>query len=199
MKTQQHNTFSLFDFNKKRAAKVQIFGEESIDEEGNVISFIDQAAMVTHYLQLRNSNLQLPYSAKAENVLNLWYEFLNGERKKHPSEFEGVAESAASHQAYLFPDLFQAPFQSPKEPKFTFIDLFAGIGGFRMAFQNLGGECVFSSEWDEQAQKTYYANYGDIPFGDITKESTKNMIPKGFDILCAGFPCQAFSLAEVNA
>lgn len=195
MKTQQHNTFSLFDFNKKRAAKVQIFGEESIDEEGNVISFIDQAAMVTHYLQLRNSNLQLPYSAKAENVLNLWYDFLDGERKKHPSEFEGVAESAAGHQAYLFPDLFQAPFQGPKEPKFTFIDLFAGIGGFRMAFQNLGGECVFSSEWDEQAKKTYYANYGDIPFGDITKESTKNMIPKGFDILCAGFPCQAFSLA----
>lgn len=64
-----------------------------------------------------------------------------------------------------------------------------------MAFQNLGGECVFSSEWDEQAKKTYYANYGEVPFGDITKESTKNKIPKGFDILCAGFPCQAFSLA----
>ena len=73
--------------------------------------------------------------------------------------------------------------------------MFAGIGGFRMAFQNLGGECVFSSEWDEQAKKTYYANYGDVPFGDITKESTKNKIPKDFDILCAGFPCQAFSLA----
>ena len=98
-------------------------------------------------------------------------------------------------QTYLFPDLFQAPFQAPANPKFTFIDLFAGIGGFRMAFQNLGGECVFSSEWDEQAKKTYYANYGDVPFGDITKESTKNKIPQDFDILCAGFPCQAFSLA----
>ena len=82
-----------------------------------------------------------------------------------------------------------------KNPKFKFIDLFAGIGGFRMAFQNLGGECVFSSEWDEQAKRTYYENYGDVPFGDITKESTKNKIPKDFDILCAGFPCQAFSLA----
>lgn len=64
-----------------------------------------------------------------------------------------------------------------------------------MALQNLGGECVFSSEWDEQAQRTYYANYGEVPFGDITKESTKSYIPDSFDILCAGFPCQAFSLA----
>lgn len=64
-----------------------------------------------------------------------------------------------------------------------------------MAMQNLGGKCVFSSEWDEQAKKTYYANYGEVPFGDITKESTKSKIPANFDILCAGFPCQAFSLA----
>ena len=78
---------------------------------------------------------------------------------------------------------------------FTFIDLFAGIGGFRLAMQNLGGKCVFSSEWDEQAQKTYAANFGDIPYGDITLEETKARIPKQFDILCAGFPCQAFSIA----
>ena len=78
---------------------------------------------------------------------------------------------------------------------FTFIDLFAGIGGFRLALQNLGGKCVFSSEWDEQAQKTYAANFGDIPYGDITLEETKARIPKQFDILCAGFPCQAFSIA----
>lgn len=87
------------------------------------------------------------------------------------------------------------PFPPPEEPTFTFIDLFAGIGGFRIALQNIGGKCVFSSEWDAQAQKTYFANYGEIPFGDITKEETKNYIPKEFDILCAGFPCQAFSLA----
>ena len=78
---------------------------------------------------------------------------------------------------------------------FTFIDLFAGIGGFRLAMQHLGGKCVFSSEWDEQAQKTYAANFGDIPYGDITLEETKARIPKQFDILCAGFPCQAFSIA----
>ena len=87
------------------------------------------------------------------------------------------------------------PFPSPQSPKFTFIDLFAGIGGFRLALQNLGGRCVFSSEWDERAKKTYAANFGQTPFGDITSEITKEHIPDGFDILCAGFPCQAFSIA----
>ena len=61
--------------------------------------------------------------------------------------------------------------------------------------QNLGGECVFSSEWDEKAKQTYEANFGEVPFGDITLEETKSFIPKQFDILCAGFPCQAFSIA----
>ena len=98
-------------------------------------------------------------------------------------------------QYNLFPELFSVPFPAPEKPKFTFIDLFAGIGGFRIAMQNLGGKCVYSSEWDTQAQKTYLANYGEVPFGDITKESTKQYIPDNFDILCAGFPCQAFSLA----
>lgn len=88
-----------------------------------------------------------------------------------------------------------APFPEPEFPKFTFIDLFAGIGGFRLALQNLGGKCVFTSELDEKAQLTYKTNFGDAPFGDITKEITKQYIPDSFDILCAGFPCQAFSIA----
>ncbi|MDO5105176.1 DNA cytosine methyltransferase [Capnocytophaga sp.] len=79
--------------------------------------------------------------------------------------------------------------------KLTFIDLFAGIGGFHSAFRNLGADCVFSSEWDANAQKTYQANYGEIPFGDITLQETKSSIPQGFEVLCAGFPCQAFSIA----
>lgn len=98
-------------------------------------------------------------------------------------------------QDSLFNDFFSVPFLPTEKPKFTFIDLFAGIGGFRMAMQRLGGKCVFSSEWDEQAKRTYFANYGEYPFGDITKEETKAFIPDDFDILCAGFPCQAFSLA----
>lgn len=87
------------------------------------------------------------------------------------------------------------PFPEPFAPKFTFIDLFAGIGGFRLALQNLGGKCVFTSEWDEKSQLTYKTNFGDAPFGDITKNITKQYIPKIFDVLCAGFPCQAFSIA----
>lgn len=87
------------------------------------------------------------------------------------------------------------PFPPPENPKFKFIDLFAGIGGFRIALQNLGGECVFSSEWDKAAQETYLYNFGERPFGDITKKETKDKIPDSFDILCGGFPCQAFSIA----
>lgn len=104
-----------------------------------------------------------------------------------------VAEDATQYN--LFADFFEVPFPAPKHPKFTFIDLFAGIGGFRIAMQNLGGKCVYSSEFDAKAQESYMANYGEMPFGDITKESTKSYIPKKFDILCGGFPCQAFSLA----
>ncbi|MBP3567745.1 MAG: DNA cytosine methyltransferase [Lachnospiraceae bacterium] len=84
------------------------------------------------------------------------------------------------------------------ERKFSFIDLFAGIGGFRIAMQSLGGQCVFSSEWDEAAKETYFQNYGEVPFGDITKPEVKALIPDRFDILCAGFPCQPFSNAGLK-
>ena len=87
------------------------------------------------------------------------------------------------------------PFVLKEKPIFKFIDLFAGIGGFRLALQNLGGKCVFTSEWDRFSKKTYQANFGEIPFGDITKPETKQYIPDDFDMLCAGFPCQAFSIA----
>ena len=76
-------------------------------------------------------------------------------------------------------------------PKFSFIDLFAGIGGFRLAMQANGGECVFTSEWDSSAKQTYSRNYGEVPFGDITKIDPKE-IPD-FDVLTGGFPCQPFS------
>ena len=84
----------------------------------------------------------------------------------------------------------------PKKPQFTFIDLFAGIGGMRLAFEQAGGKCVFSSEWDRFAQLTYQSNFGDIPHGDITKISTRD-IPE-HDILLAGFPCQPFSHAGLK-
>lgn len=84
-----------------------------------------------------------------------------------------------------------------KKSKFTFIDLFCGIGGFRIAMQNLGGQCVFSSDIDKYAQISYKENFGEMPAGDITKISEKN-IPN-HDILTAGFPCQAFSIAGRRA
>ena len=78
----------------------------------------------------------------------------------------------------------------------TFIDLFAGIGGTRSAFENMGAECVFSSEWDRFAQQTYAANFGETPFGDI-REIDATDVPD-HDILLAGFPCQPFSIAGVS-
>jgi DNA (cytosine-5)-methyltransferase 1 len=85
---------------------------------------------------------------------------------------------------------------STKKCLFTFIDLFAGIGGIRLAFQKNSGKCVFTSEWDKFAQKTYAANFGELPNGDISKISLSD-IPK-HDILLAGFPCQAFSQAGLK-
>lgn len=85
------------------------------------------------------------------------------------------------------------PFPSHKNPKFTFIDLFAGIGGFHLAMHKLGGKCVFASEIDKDAQEVYEMNFGIKPFGDITKIDEKD-IPH-HDVLCAGFPCQPFSKA----
>lgn len=97
---------------------------------------------------------------------------------------------------YYLPIKWDVPFPPPTTPKFKFIDLFAGIGGIRMAFQNLGGKCVFTSEWDTYSKKTYDANFGEVPFGDITK-IPENDIPD-HDILLGGFPCQPFSIAGVS-
>lgn len=98
----------------------------------------------------------------------------------------------------LFTDKPAVPFPGPEQARFTFIDLFAGVGGFRLAMQEAGGACIFSSEWNVDAQKTYLANYGEQPYGDITLPQTKAKIPHQFDILCAGFPCQAFSIAGLR-
>ena len=76
---------------------------------------------------------------------------------------------------------------------YKFIDLFAGLGGFRLALESLGAECVYSDEWNEPVCQVYYKNFGEIPVGDITKIDEKT-IPE-HDILCAGFPCQAFSIS----
>ena len=80
--------------------------------------------------------------------------------------------------------------------QFSFIDLFAGIGGMRIAFDRAGGHCVYSNEWNKYSQQTYFANFGEQPDGDITQVNEKD-IPD-HDILVAGFPCQPFSIAGVS-
>ncbi len=167
---------------------MQMYGPHSLNEDGTIIPFEKQMAIVSHYLHNQGYKYAKPYEGKAEGLIEDIYNV-------HQSTVESNCVSDVSVQYSLFSDLFSVPFLPTDKPKFTFIDLFAGIGGFRMAMQNLGGKCIFSSEWDAQAQKTYLLNYGEIPFGDITKEATKAFIPDDFDILCAGFPCQAFSLA----
>lgn len=110
------------------------------------------------------------------------------------SEDEMLGIVAEARQLDLFSDFYDVPFPNPASSRFTFIDLFAGIGGIRLPFSEMGYKCVFSSEWDKHAQRTYLANYGEMPFGDICRESTKRFIPDSFDVLLAGFPCQAFSI-----
>lgn len=110
----------------------------------------------------------------------------NGESTPSTLEFNSIMRFAE-----------RIPFKSDEEgEKFRFIDLFAGIGGIRIPFQELGGKCVFSSEWDKFAQKTYRVNFGEEPQGDITKIDAED-IPD-FDILLGGFPCQPFSQAGLK-
>lgn len=154
-------------------------------DDNNVINQDNQKAIITHYLNNKNNGTSGQYKDKALSYVNSW---LNDE----DLEISIAAEEAL--QLLLF-EINDVPFPSPNNYNFKFIDLFAGIGGFRLAFQSLGGKCVFTSEWDKEAKRTYKANFGEIPFGDITKEETKKYIPEDFDILCAGFPCQAFSIA----
>lgn len=108
-----------------------------------------------------------------------------------------VCEPDAPYQQRLPIDWNEISFPPIKSPAFTFIDLFAGIGGFRIAMQELKGKCVFSSEWDPYSKKTYELNFGEVPFGDIRK-IPEDSIPE-HDVLCAGFPCQPFSLAGFSA
>lgn len=95
-----------------------------------------------------------------------------------------------------FPVIPQYAVKNKDSYKFTQIDLFAGIGGIRLGFQKNGGKTIFSSEWDKFAQKTYRVNYGETPYGDITKINPE-LIPQ-HDILLAGFPCQPFSQAGLK-
>lgn len=144
-------------------------------------------AVLSHYLHNVGDEAGLHYKKEAQVYVKELIDF----QKKEGGVTVSVKEALSQLQAQVT----KVPFPPSTKPTFKFIDLFAGIGGFRQAMQNLGGKCVFTSEWDKEAQKTYFANFGEVPFGDITSELTKGFIPDDFDVLCAGFPCQAFSIA----
>ena len=167
-------------------------------------SYETQIAILSHYLHTPDGKHDIESGEKRYEILGAIHDYIeykkqndkNNEWQEYDEErVVSMVTEDSPLQYDLFSEFFSVPFPAPKNPKFTFIDLFAGIGGFRIAMQELGGKCVYSSEFDAQAQRTYLANYGEMPFGDITKEITKSYIPNGFDILCGGFPCQAFSLA----
>lgn len=142
------------------------------------------------YIKELCEKLELPKNGENTNeLLALYTHYLNNKNEKIYSNQDISIPSSFDES------IIKDRYRYDGTPKFTFIDLFSGIGGFRIALQKLGGKCVFSSEWDSAAQETYFSNFGEVPFGDITKESTKAMIPQKFDILCAGFPCQPFSYA----
>lgn len=174
-----------------KSIKETPFLKTAKDSDGNQITLSEQMAYLTHFIQNHKISHKLSYSQKALEIIKEVSEYLNATDEGN----DIVSEPAVDYSYSLFSDIVHPRFPSVANPKFTFIDLFAGIGGFRIALQSLGGKCVFSSEWDSNAQKTYFYNFGEIPYGDITKESIKNCIPDGFDVLCAGFPCQAFSIA----
>lgn len=136
-------------------------------------------AHLTHYFQNYVNGVSQHYKQPAIDYLYSLSEHLNL-----------VEESQM--QLYL-PMKFDVPFPPPETYDFTFIDLFAGIGGFRIPLQELKGKCVFTSEFNFHAQRTYEINFGEVPFGDITKLDL-NVVPK-HDVLTAGFPCQPFSIS----
>ncbi|MFA5617898.1 MAG: DNA (cytosine-5-)-methyltransferase, partial [Syntrophorhabdaceae bacterium] len=141
--------------------------------------------ILTHYLHNYENGASKHYKNDALNIID---QFIFHVKEKH-----NISLEQTNIIQTLLTEVSVVPFPTPKNYTYTFVDLFAGIGGFRLAMQELGGKCVFSSEWDKDAQNTYKENFGEYPFGDITKPEIKNFIPENFDLLCAGFPCQPFS------
>lgn len=163
--------------------------------------------MKKKYTYLRN-RLGIEVLKKTDNRLAYLTHYLQNPTNEHGSIYKSEAKAYLTElhnkndilddpefQLYL-PIIWDIPFPPVTKPEFKFIDLFAGIGGIRLAYQKEGGKCVFTSEWDKFAQKTYEANFGEVPFGDITKISEAE-IPD-HDVLLAGFPCQPFSIAGVS-
>lgn len=189
--------------NIDRLSKEEIFGGKVIasyrqwlkshDQETKGYDYRADMAIITHYLQ----NIDYPegdmYRDEALPLIENYY------RATHTDIDENDVPSLEVMKN-LFAEIYETPVfsQHRNNNAFTFADLFAGIGGFRIALEQLGGRCVYASEFDSSAQKSYGFNHGVMPFGDITKQENKNRIPNEVDVLCAGFPCQPFSLAGLR-
>lgn len=177
--------------------KLKAFPEE-VTEDGMKIygdtSYENQIATLSHYLH--NSvfeGTKIEVQERRNEIMALIREFLEYKDQLQNYTEEDIAMAAeCPFQFDLFREFYEVPFPAPKQYEHTFIDLFAGIGGIRIPFDEMGYQCLFSSEWDAKACQTYFANFGTVPFGDITKIPAER-IPK-HDVLLAGFPCQAFSI-----
>ena len=158
---------------------------------------ISAASLETNNGKLKFSTLLAAFNGLPDDELAVFTHFLQTRGSKAASSFMSDVKDNVPADVFKFVKdkdiVWDVPFPPKKNPDFTFIDLFAGIGGMRIAFQELNGQCVFSSEWDRFAKVTYRENFGEVPFGDITKIDA-DKIPK-HDVLVAGFPCQAFSIA----
>ena len=180
------DSYSIEEICKMKNFQVRPYAMSGLSLKGVHKSFKEELAIVSHFLHNKRLGVNVNFADEAR----LFMRELSAELLAKL----GMLGEPRMAELDMFADFFNVPFLPKQEADFTFIDLFAGIGGFRLAMQAVGGKCIFSSEFNEPAQKTYFANYGDMPFGDITLEETKRYIPENFDVLCAGFPCQAFSI-----
>jgi len=186
----KNKKISLIDFPKEERIEKNIrmtFYDET--------SYENQMAVLSHFLH--NHHKEILKEEKQE-IVSAIRDYLNRKEFRQDLNLDQLSDDEVLKvaedpmQYSLFTDFYDVPFPAPENPHYTFIDLFAGIGGIRIPFDEMGYDCVFSSEWDAKACQTYFANFGTVPFGDITKIPAER-IPK-HDILLAGFPCQAFSI-----
>jgi len=157
-------------------------------------------AAVTHWLQAQGQTP--PYCD--DGLVERWRIALQSNTAHDGGQGQGRYSTGSPLELNV--STASIPFPPPPKDEFTFSDLFAGIGGFRLALQGLGGRCVFACEWNKSAKVTYFRNFGIVPYGDIKQftgqeisdDEIDNLIPY-HDILTAGFPCQPFSLAGMPA
>lgn len=150
-------------------------------------------AIITHYLQNKDYPESQLYCEEAFPLMERYYRACHTDLND-----DDIIDSNLSEG--LFATIYESPVYKQHQGNnvFTFVDLFAGIGGFRIALEQLGGRCVYASEFDKSAQRSYGLNHGVVPFGDITIQENKDRIPENVDVLCAGFPCQPFSMAGLR-